>query len=247
MGLYLMVVVHYLSKRRGYPRGPKPTVTSFVAALKDGIPALILPVIIVWGIVGGVVTPTEAAVLAVVYSLLLGFLVYRMLTFSALVNVLGEAALLSGLVMFIVAGASLLGWMMTREQAGPVLVAAITSITTEPWQVLMLLNIFVLILGCFIETTALIILLTPVLMPLVTSLGIDPVHFGVVLVLNLMIRLITPPVGMAMFVVCGLTRTTIAEFAREIPLFAGALIVVLLTVTYWPDLVLFLPNLIMGN
>ena len=247
MGLYLMVVVYLVSRRRGYARGEKTSATGLWVAFKGALPALMLPVIILWGIVGGVVTPTEAAVLAVLYSLFLGAFVYRELTFSSMAQVFSEAALTTGVIMFIVAGASLLAWMMTREQAGPTLVGAVTSITTDPRLVLLLLNIILLILGCFLETLSLMILLVPVLMPLINALGIDPVHFGVVFTLNLMIGLITPPVGMSMFIACSIAKIRLVDFAREIPLFVVALVVVLLLITYYPPLVLFLPNLVMGK
>lgn len=247
MGLYLMVVVYLVSRKRGYARGEKTSATSLWVAFKGALPALMLPVIILWGIVGGVVTPTEAAVLAVLYALFLGAFVYRELTFSSMAQVFSEAALTTGVIMFIVAGASLLAWMMTREQAGPTLVGAVTSITTDPRLVLLLLNIILLILGCFLETLSLMILLVPVLMPLINALGIDPVHFGVVFTLNLMIGLITPPVGMSMFIACSIAKIRLVDFAREIPPFVVALVLVLLLITYYPPLVLFLPNLVMGK
>ena len=247
MGLYLMVVVFLVSKKRGYGRGEKISGTGLWAAFTSALPALLLPVIILGGIVGGAVTPTEAAVLAVLYALFLGVFVYRELTLSSMAQVFCEAALTTGVIMFIVAGASLLAWMMTREQVGPTLVGAVTSITRNPHLVLLLLNVILLILGCFLETLSLMILLVPVLMPLINALGIDPVHFGVVFTLNLMIGLITPPVGMSMFIACSIARIRLADFAREIPLFVVALVVVLLLITYYPLLVLFLPNLLMGK
>ena len=206
-----------------------------------------LPVIIIWGIVGGVVTPTEAAVLAVLYSLFLGLFVYRELDWRALHRIFGEAALTTASVMFIVAAAALLAWVLTREQAGPALVRLVLSISTDPYIVLLVLNIILLILGCFLETLSLMILLVPVLMPLIKALGIDPVHFGVMFTLNLMIGLITPPVGMSMFIACRIAGIQITEFAREVWPFVAALVLVLLVVTYFPSVVLFLPNLLMGN
>ncbi len=247
MGIYLMGVVYFVSKRRGYAKGEKASCGSLTAAFKDGLPALMLPVIILWGILGGVVTPTEAAVLAVLYALFLGTVVYRELTPSRLLEVFGEAALTSGTIMFIVAGASLLAWILTREQAGPALVNAVTSITTDPRLVLLIINIILLILGCFLETLSIMIILVPVLMPLIKALGIDPVHFGVVFTLNLMIGLITPPVGMSMFISCTIAKIKIVDFAREIPLFVGALVAVLLIITYVPEIVLFLPHLLMSK
>ncbi|MHB1162362.1 MAG: TRAP transporter large permease [Chloroflexota bacterium] len=247
MGLYLMGVVYFVSKRRGYSRGEKATCGSLMTAFKEGLPALLLPVLILWGIVGGVVTPTEAAVIAVLYALLAGTLIYRELTLPKLMQVLGEAALTAGTIMFIVGCASLLAWILTREQAGPTLVNAVTSVTTDPRLVLLLLNIFLLILGCFLESLSVMMLLVPVLMPLIKAVGIDPIHFGVVLTLNLMIGLITPPVGMSMFISCSIAKIKITDFAKEIPIFIVALVAVLLIITYFPEVVLFLPNLLMGN
>jgi C4-dicarboxylate transporter DctM subunit len=247
MGLYLMIAVYLIAKRRGYARGAPPPRGALRAALKDALPALMLPVIIIWGIVGGVVTPTEAAVLAVLYALFLGAIVYRELTWEACWKIFGEAALTTASVMFIVAAAALLAWVLTREQAGPQLVRFVTSISTDPYIVLLVLNIILLILGCFLETLSLMILLVPVLMPLIKALGIDPVHFGVMFTLNLMIGLITPPVGMSMFIACRIAGIQITEFAREVLPFVAALVAVLLVVTYFPAVVLFLPNLLMGN
>ncbi len=247
MGLYLMVAVYLIAKRRGYARGRPPTGAEIKTAVWEAIPALMLPVIIIWGIVSGVVTPTEAAVLAVLYALFLGLFVYRELDWRALHRIFGEAALTTASVMFIVAAAALLAWVLTREQAGPALVRLVLSISTDPYIVLLVLNIILLILGCFLETLSLMILLVPVLMPLIKALGIDPVHFGVMFTLNLMIGLITPPVGMSMFIACRIAGIQITEFAREVWPFVAALVLVLLVVTYFPSVVLFLPNLLMGN
>jgi len=247
MGLYLMAAVYIIARRRGYARGAKPTGGEVWAAFRDALPALMLPAIIVWGIAGGVVTPTEASVLAVLYALFLGTVVYRELSWDSTFAIFGEAAMTTATVMFIVAASALLAWVLTREQAGPQLVRLVTSVSTDPFIVLLVLNVILLILGCFLETLSLMILLVPVLMPLIKTLGIDPVHFGVMFTLNLMIGLITPPVGMSMFITCRIAGIQVAEFAREIWPFVIALVAVLLVVTYFPSVVLFLPNLVMGN
>jgi C4-dicarboxylate transporter DctM subunit len=247
MGLYLMVVVYFVSKRRGYAKGERATAGNLLSAFKAAIPALMLPVIIMWGILGGAVTPTEASVLAVLYALLVGTLVYRELNLASIAQALGEAALTTGVVMFIVAGASLLSWILAREQAGPLLVNWVKSVSTNKFLLLLIINIILLILGCFFETLSLMILIVPILFPLIRALGINEVHFGVVFVLNLMIGLITPPVGMCMFIACTVAKITVVDFGREIPLFVVALVLVLLAITYIPQLVLFLPNLLMGK
>jgi len=246
-GIYFMVVVYFIAKKRDYPKGDKATFRSVLIALKDGVPALMMPVIITWGIVGGIVTPTEAAVLAVVYALFLGTVVYRKLTLAATVRVFGEAALTTGTVLFIFAGASLLNWILTREQAGPALVRFVTSITTERSVIILALIIILLILGCFLEGLSLLILMVPVLMPLLSALNMDLVHFGVVMVVTLMVGSITPPVGMSMFIGCAIAKIRVVDFAREIPLFVLAMVVVVLTIAYVPETVLFLPKLLMGK
>ena len=246
-GLYFMVVVYFIAKKRDYPKGDKATFKSVLIALKDGVPAMMMPVIITWGIVGGIVTPTEAAVLAVVYALFLGTVVYRKLTLAATVKVFGEAALTTGTVLFIFAGASLLNWILTREQAGPALVSFVTSITTERSVIILALIIILLILGCFLEGLSLLILMVPVLMPLLSALNMDLVHFGVVMVVTLMVGSITPPVGMSMFIGCAIAKIRVVDFAREIPLFVLAMVAVVLTIAYIPEIVLFLPKLLMGK
>lgn len=246
MGLYLMGVVYFVAKRRGYPKQKRSTLRSVITALKDAVPALMLPVIIMGGILGGVFTPTEAAVVAVVYALAVGAFVYRELTFASVVKAFGEAALINGTIMFIVAGASLLSWSLARLQVGQMLINAVTSVSLSPAFVLIAVNVLVLVAGCFLETLALMFILVPVLFPLITSLGIDPVHFGVVFVLNLMIGQITPPVGICMYVSCKIAGITVGDFAREIPPYVAVLIMLMFTITFVPGLVLFLPNLLMG-
>jgi C4-dicarboxylate transporter DctM subunit len=247
MGLYLMVAVYLISKKRGYSKGQRETWGSLLTAFSAAIPALLLPVIILWGIVGGIVTPTESAVLAVLYALFLGTVVYHELTLASMARVFGEAALTTGIIMYIIGASQLMAWMLTREQAGPLLVDAVTSVTRNPLLVLLILNIILLILGCFLETLSIMIIVVPVLLPLIKTVGIDPVHFGVVLTLNLMIGLITPPVGMAMFIACTIARISIVDFAKEVLPFFVALVLVLFAISYFPDLVLFLPNLLMGK
>ena len=247
MGLYLMIAVYIVSRRRGYARGAPPAKGELRAALLAALPALMLPVIILVTIVHGVVTPTEAAVLAALYALLLGLVVHRELTWRSLCAIFVESALTTATVMFIVAASALLAWVLTRQLAGPTLVASVTALSAEPVVVLLILNLLLLILGCFLETLSLMILLVPILMPLVRSLGIDPVHFGVVFTLNLMIGLVTPPVGMSMFISCRIAGIGVGEYAREVAPFLLALLAVLLVVTLVPGVALFLPNLVMGQ
>ncbi|MBP2671404.1 MAG: transporter permease, partial [candidate division NC10 bacterium] len=205
------------------------------------------PIIILGGIFSGIVTPTEAAVVAVIYAVLLSTLFYRELSPADLVRILTAVAGNTAKITFIIASAGLYGWLLAREGVPQQLTELFLSISREPWLILLMVNVLLLILGCLMETTALLVILTPVLMDLITKVGIDPVHFGVVLTLNLMIGLLTPPVGMTLYVMVSLTGVSVTDFTRECAIFMLALVVVLGLITYIPGLVVFLPHLIMGK
>lgn len=246
MGIYLMIAAYIISKRRGYTAYTKYSFKGVIKTFREAFLALLLPLIIMGGILGGVFTPTEAAVVAAVYALVLGVFVFKEIKPRDLPRILLEAGMTTASLMFIVAAASVLGWLLSREQAGLKMVNIFLSITTNPWVILFILNIILIMLGCLMETYAIMIILVPVLMPLVNKLGIDPVHFGVIVVLNLCIGLVTPPFGMGMFIVCRLANITVIEFVRELPIFLIAILAALFTITFVPSLVTFLPRLLMG-
>jgi C4-dicarboxylate transporter DctM subunit len=208
---------------------------------------MLFPVIILGGIFSGVVTPTEAAVVAVVYAVFLSVLFYRELTLGKLARVLTSVAANTAKITFIIASASIYGWLLAREGVPQLFTNLFLSISQEPWVILLMVNVLLLILGCLMETTAMLVILTPVLMDLITKVGIDPVHFGVVFTLNLMIGLLTPPVGMTLYVMVSLARVSVTDFTRECAIFMLALLVVLILITYIPGLVTFLPKLVMGG
>jgi tripartite ATP-independent transporter DctM subunit len=182
-----------------------------------------------------------------VYAIFLSLLFYRELTTTRLIGVLTAVAGNTARITFIIASAGLYGWLLAREGAPQRFTEFLLSISQEPWAILLLVNVLLLVLGCLMETTAILVILTPVLMDLITKVGIDPVHFGVVLTLNLMIGLLTPPVGMVLYVMVGLANVSVTEFTRECAVFMLALVVVLGLITYFPGLVTFLPNLLMGK
>jgi tripartite ATP-independent transporter DctM subunit len=245
MGLYLMIVAYFISKQRHYPREQRASFGEFRAALIDATPALVLPVVIIGGIVFGIFTPTEAAAVAVVWALVVGMLIYRELKWRQLPAVLLSSVKTMGVVLFILAMAGMLGWIMAREQLSVILTKGLLGLGS-PWMVLLAVNVTLLILGCFIDALALLLLFTPTLIPMAPHLGLDPVHLGVVVVLNLMIGTITPPFGMVMYVMLAISKTSMAQFAREMLPFGLALIAVLMLITYVPELVLWIPNAIMG-
>lgn len=247
MGLFMMAAVYLVAKRRGYRAEGWPSLRDAVRSIWRAIPVMLFPFIILGGIFSGIVTPTEAAVVAVVYAVTLATLFYRELSPTDLVRVLANVAANTAKITFIIASAGLYGWLLAREGAPQRLADLFLSISTEPWAILCMINVLLILLGCLMETTALLVILTPVLMDLITKVGIDPVHFGVVLTLNLMIGLLTPPVGMTLYVMVGVANVSVTEFTRECAVFMLALLVVLGLITYIPDLTTFLPNALMGR
>jgi C4-dicarboxylate transporter DctM subunit len=212
----------------------------------EAIPAIGMPVIILGGVFGGFYTATEAGAIASVYGLIVGLFVYRELKLKDLLPCFMEAALLSATIMFILAGAGAFGWVITAEQIPLHLIEFLFGLTGgNKLLLLLLLNVLLLILGTFVETCALIIMLTPIIVPVLNTVGIDLLHFGVVMVVNLAIGMITPPLGVCLFVACNLVNITVADISQKIAPFVAVSIIVLLLITYIPSLVTFIPTLIM--
>jgi tripartite ATP-independent transporter DctM subunit len=194
----------------------------------------------------GVFTPTEAAFAAAAYALILGLFVYRELSWRDLPKVFLDTVETNAVVLMLVMTASLFGWVLARAQIPQQLGAWILGATQNPLVILLLINVFLLIVGCFMEALAALIILIPVFMPVIKAVGIDPVHFGLVVVLNLMIGTLTPPVGIVLFVVSRVAKLPFEEVTRATAPFLVPLIVVLLLITVFPELVLFLPRVIFG-
>jgi tripartite ATP-independent transporter DctM subunit len=241
-----MAYVWWWAKKRNFPRHRRATGPELWRAAKDASWPLLAPVIIMGGIFGGIFTPTEAAAVTAFYSLALGLVVYRTLRWSDLPRIFREAVNISAVVGFIVAGASLFSWVLAREQVPQHLAQAFLGITRNPQVLLLIINLLLLVLGCFMEGIAIMILMVPVLMPVVTAVGIDPVHFGVIVVMNLMIGILTPPFGVALFTVSKVGNVPFAALARAILPFIPPLLVVQAIVTFWPSLILYLPRLVYG-
>jgi tripartite ATP-independent transporter DctM subunit len=245
MGIYLMVAVNVIARRRNFPRGRRPTLRELGEALRTSGPPLLLPVIILGGILAGVFTPTEAGAVAVVYALVLTMLFYRSLRPVDLPRILLETGVQAGVIMLVIAAAAPFSWLLAREQVGQAVVQLLGTIGDNKILFLLLLNVILLVLGMFLDATAILIIVVPVLVPVFAALGLDPVHMGVMVVMNLMIGMVTPPFGLVMYVVCDILKVTITEFTRELWPFLLALVAILLTITYVPELVLFLPKLAM--
>ncbi len=246
LGLASMVIVYILSVKRNYPRADKFSLKLVLKTFKESFLSLMTPVIIIGGILGGIFTPTEAAVVAAVYSFILGVFVYREIKFTDLKNILISTVITSASVIFIIAGATAFSWLIAMEGIPQSVSETLLSITTNKWLILLLLNIVFLILGMFMESLSILLITVPFLMPIFGATGISPVHFGVVLVLNLMIGLSTPPVGMSLFVTSKIANVSLEKLYKEIIPFLIPLILVLLIITYIPATVMWLPHVFFG-
>jgi tripartite ATP-independent transporter DctM subunit len=245
MGIALMIFAYVIARQRRYPSETRATWSDLGKATLQALPPMGMPIIILGGIIGGVMTPTEAAAAGAAYAFILGFLVYREISLAQLPQLISESALATAAIGIIIAAAQPFGWVLTFVQAPMHVLGFFQEAALSQWQLLLIINVAVLILGMFMEGMAIMVMGVPILLPLLQTANIDFVHFGVILVLNIMIGTITPPFGTIMFVVCALGKITIAEFSREAWPFMVALVIVLLVVTYVPTLVLWLPNLLM--
>ena len=247
MGGGIMIVIYILSVKRGYPAEQRASLAQVVRSGIDGSLGLIAPGIIMGGILGGVFTPTEAAVAAVLYALIVGVVVYRELDLSRLAGILWDTVDQTVRVMFIIAAAGMFGWLLIYIRAPQTIVEGLTALTSSPAVILLLFNVILLVLGCFMEGIAVMLLTVPIFIPVMAKFGIDPVHFGVVMTLNLMIGLLTPPVGMVLYAVSTIAKVPVIRLAWELVPFMVVLGAVLILITYVPGLVTWLPHMIMGG
>lgn len=242
--LALMAVARYYAVTENHPvRIIKVTWKGFFKATVEALPAIIMPLLVLGGILTGIFTPTEAAAAGVFYSLVVGIFVYRELKLKQLWPILKETGIMSGGVMLIVANASLFSWIIAAEGIPQKVADGIHYLTQNPYMVLFWINLFLLFLGCVMETLAAILITVPVLVPLVKSLGIDPLHFGVVMVVNLSIGLATPPVGVNLFVASAIAKISLEKISKAVWLFLIALLVPLALITYIPQISLWVPRL----
>lgn len=243
----LMVMVWMYAKRRHYPRAPFPTLRTLWRASLAALLPLMTPAILLGGIWTGWFTPTEAAAVAVAYALVLGTVVYRDLTWKDLVEAFIGTAKDTAAIGFIVTAASFYGWLLMRTGAPAAMAEGMLNFSRDPLTLLLIINLFLLVVGCFFETIVAILILGPILMQVVTQVGIDPVHFGVIMVLNLMIGLLTPPFGVILFVMVQVGGLSFEKVVRCTAPFLIPLLVVLLMITVFPPIVTWLPNLVMGK
>jgi C4-dicarboxylate transporter DctM subunit len=236
VAIALMIYSYFVSKKRGYPVSERASFGQIWHATLSAFPALMTPFIIIWGIVGGVFTPTEAAAATVVYALFVSLFFYRDMHWRELPGVFRRSAKTTAVVGFIIATANLVSYVLTRERVPQMLSETLLSISDERWVILLLINILLLVLGCFMEGLAIMLLTVPVLLPLVVQLGVDPVHFGVIVVMNLSIGTFTPPFGINLFVGQAVFRLPMSVMYPAVVPFIIASVIALLLVTYIPQL-----------
>jgi len=237
----LMVAAYIVAVRRGYPAGTFPGWAMVGRTLVIATPGLLLIGIIFGGVRSGIFTATESSCVAVVYALFITVLVYRQLSWTDFVEATLGAVRTTAMVLLVIGTAGAFGWLMAFLQVPAQTVAFMKSITNDPTVMLLLINVILIFLGTFMDMAPMIIILTPILLPVVKAFGVDPIHFGVILILNAGIGLNTPPVGSVQFVACAIGKVSIGESMRTIWPFYGASIVVLLLVTYVPAFSLWLP------
>jgi len=247
MGLSLMVMVAIVARREGMARHPFAGLAVVGRTFVRTFFALMTPVLLLGGMFSGYLTPTEAAAAACLWALFLGFVVYRTLEVRDLPRILSETVETTGLVMALVMAAAALGWCLSVSRLPQVFTPWILSWVESPLLFLLLVNILLLVVGCFMESLAALLILIPILAPAAASYGIDPVQFGVMMILNLIIGTITPPVGVVLFVVTRIAEVPFETMSRVILRWLAPLLIVLVAIALWPPLTLWLPNLILGS
>ena len=244
LGLMLMAAIYVRARIVNLPRQPRASVREVLVAGRESIWGLLLLVIILGGIYGGIFTPTEAAAVAAVYAFFIAVFVYRDIGIRHVPNVLVDAAKVTVMLMFIVANALLFAHVLTTERIPQAIAENIVAMGMPAWQFLIVVNILLLIAGAFMEPTGIILILAPILFPIATRLGIDPVHLGIIMVVNLEIGMVTPPVGLNLFVTSGITGMSVMEVVRAALPWLMVLLVFLVITTYVPQMTLWLPNLL---
>jgi tripartite ATP-independent transporter DctM subunit len=243
IAIALTFYISYISKKRNYPRGSHYNFKEFVKFTFKAFPALLTPVILLVGIYTGIVTPTEAGAIAAFYALIIAIFAYKVLSFKNFVQTLKDTALQTGAITILTGAASVFSYIVARENMPAMIADFMMSVTSNKYLILLFFNVLFLILGMFLDTSTLQFIFIPMVLPIVNAVGINLVHFGVVISLNMMIGLSTPPFGFLLFITSGISKTPLVDIIREILPMVLVLLVVLFLITFIPDIVLFMPRL----
>ncbi|GAB2947389.1 TRAP transporter large permease [Hafnia psychrotolerans] len=244
MGLSVMLVCWIIAKKRGYPVSPRPTCAQAAKAFLDAMPSLLLVIIVMGGILGGIFTATEASAIAVVYTFILSVLIYREVKWGDLPRLILESVVTTSIVLLLIGFSVGMSWAMTNADIPYMISDTLMGISDNPLLILLMINIVLLIVGIFMDMTPAVLIFTPIFLPIVQQLGMDPVHFGIMMVANLCVGLLTPPVGSALFVGCSITGVKIQHLIKPLLPFYAALFVSLMMITYIPQISLFIPKLL---
>lgn len=240
-GLFLMIVASFWAKKKGYKVGKRSTLKEIFKTFVDAVPSLFMLVVVIGGIVTGIFTATEASAIAVLYSFLLG-MIYKEITFPKMPQILLDSSSTTAIVMLLIGASMSMSWALSYENIPQEISSGLLALSDNPIVILLIINLLLLFVGIFMDMTPAVLIFTPIFLPVVTALGLDPVHFGIIMVLNLCIGLCTPPVGSVLFVGVGIAKTTIEKVVKPLlPLFL-AMILALFLVTYFPELSLWLPR-----
>ena len=243
LGLGMMTIVYFLAKKKNYPVQKRATVKESVVAFYEGIWAIFMVFLILFGILGGFFTPTEASIVAVMYALFVGFFIYKELNFKKLLDITGVSLKTTAGLMLLVGFANIFAWILATEQIPQQIATSLLSITDNKFIILLLINIIFLFAGMFLETISALLILVPVLLKVVLAVDVSPIQFGVIAVLNLVIGLTTPPVGICLFVASSIGKIKLSEAVKGLFPFFMWMIIVLMMVTYIPAITLWLPSL----
>lgn len=244
MGLAMMAVIYVTSRRRGWREDHRAGWGEIGQSFFRAALAILMPVIVLGGIYSGKFTPTEAAVIAVAYGLVVGMFVYRNITLRSLMEILKESAVSAAQVLLLICAANVFAYVLTYNRIPDMVASFVLGISSSKWVVLLLIDVLLLVIGTFMDTVAAIIILVPILFPAVSQMGVDPVHFGMVVCVGLAIGMITPPFGCCLFVACGTAEITLEAITRRVLPFIAVLTAVLLAVTFWEPISLFLPGIL---
>ncbi len=243
MGISIMIIIYFVAVKKGYKAEPRAKVKEIFKTFFSSFWGLLTPIIIIGGIYGGIFTATEAAAASVVYALFVGSVIYRELKWSDLPQIILSSVKATAIVMFIMNAAGLFSWMITVNRVPQMFTEFFLSITDNPYIILLLINVLLLFVGTFLNASSAVIILAPILVPVVVSMGISPVLFGVIMILNLAIGTVTPPVGVDLFVAQSITGLPFSTIVKNVIPFLIGLLVILMLVTYIPQISLFLPGL----
>lgn len=242
IGLVLMVFSYIIAKKQGHKPDEKASWKEVWISSRNAIWGIIMPLIVLGGIYFGIFTPTEAAAVAIIYSLIIGFLIYKELTIRELFKVAKRSVITSSMIMLVIATAKVLSWYLTFEKIPTQIASVILEYATSPLMFLILINILLLIVGMFMDSSAAVLILVPLFLPIAIEMGVSPIHFGVVMIVNLAIGMLTPPFGLNLFVASGISKMSLTSVTRGAVPFIIVLIAALLVITFIPQLSLFLPD-----